>query len=562
MSTEHRTRLGLAVLVAFATWCFAATFGAAQGIENGKKEFANSIVPLPPSTGPTPAVTELKADAVKQTLPLNFEFGIPNESELRARVEKHEIISPAEMAEKYSGNVESIRKLEVWLKQQGFKSVEANSDNTAVYATATPEQIERSLGAKMVAVTINGETVPSASSPPSLPREIGNAVVSIDGLQPWVKARKRIVPRDKTSPGGLVPRPQAVTVPTYKVADILKAYNANGLNVPGKGAVTGAGQVIAILIDTLPSIVDVMSFWQRNNLQIDTKQLQLIKVHGSNLPDTEGEETLDTEWASGVAPGATVRVYASGSLSYADLDRAIDKIYADATQSNGLRHVSISLGLREDKVGAGELKAESLAFLKLAAIGVTTFVSSGDAGSNPDNTGHQRAKDVIVEYEASDPSVIGVGGTTLQLDRASGTVVKEVAWGDSGGGVSGVTSRPGWQNAYPSIPSSHRLVPDVSAVADPQPGAFVIFHGQEYPVGGTSWSTPIWAGFSALIADARQKQGKPPLGFLAPALYKLHGSGFRDILAGTNGAYQAGPGWDPVTGIGVPNIKALIGALP
>jgi kumamolisin len=103
----------------------------------------------------------------------------------------------------------------------------------------------------------------------------------------------------------------------------------------------------------------------------------------------------------------------------------------------------------------------------------------------------------------------------------------------------------------------------VSAVADPIPGAFVIFNQKEYPVGGTSWSTPIWAGFAALISDARQRQGKAPLGFLAPALYSILASkGFRDITAGNNGAYHAGPGWDPVTGIGVPNLKDLIGALP
>jgi kumamolisin len=81
-------------------------------------------------------------------------------------------------------------------------------------------------------------------------------------------------------------------------------------------------------------------------------------------------------------------------------------------------------------------------------------------------------------------------------------------------------------------------------------------------VGGTSWSAPIWAGFGALIAEAREKQGKKPLGFLAPALYKLPpGVGIRDITSGSNGAFQAGPGWDPVTGLGVPDVKALIQAL-
>jgi kumamolisin len=46
-------------------------------------------------------------------------------------------------------------------------------------------------------------------------------------------------------------------------------------------------------------------------------------------------------------------------------------------------------------------------------------------------------------------------------------------------------------------------------------------------------------------------------------LYGLQkGQGFRDIVTGSNGAYKAGPGWDPVTGLGVPDVKALIEAIP
>jgi kumamolisin len=56
--------------------------------------------------------------------------------------------------------------------------------------------------------------------------------------------------------------------------------------------------------------------------------------------------------------------------------------------------------------------------------------------------------------------------------------------------------------------------------------------------------------------------GKPALPFLNPLLYPLIGtSSFRDILQGTNGAFSAGPGYDLVTGIGVPNVKALIQSL-
>jgi kumamolisin len=81
-------------------------------------------------------------------------------------------------------------------------------------------------------------------------------------------------------------------------------------------------------------------------------------------------------------------------------------------------------------------------------------------------------------------------------------------------------------------------------------------------IGGTSWSAPVWAGFCALINEARGAAAKLPLPFLNPLIYPLMGSAcFRDIQMGSNGAFNAGPGYDMVTGIGVPNVKALIATL-
>jgi kumamolisin len=81
-------------------------------------------------------------------------------------------------------------------------------------------------------------------------------------------------------------------------------------------------------------------------------------------------------------------------------------------------------------------------------------------------------------------------------------------------------------------------------------------------IGGTSWSAPVWAGFCALINEARAKAGKTTLPFLNPLIYPLIGSScFRDIVRGSNGAFRAATGYDMVTGIGVPDVAALIQAL-
>jgi kumamolisin len=227
-----------------------------------------------------------------------------------------------------------------------------------------------------------------------------------------------------------------------------------------------------------------------------------------------------------------------------------------------MRQLSISLGLGETFMAQGEIKAQSLKFLKLAAAGVNVFVASGDAGSNPDVTGHSSGGPTQVEYESSDINVIGVGGTTLNL-APDGSVQSERGWTGSGGGKSGRFTRQSWQHG-PGVPAGNeRLVPDVALAADPNTGACVILHGQRQQIGGTSWSTPCWAGFCALINEARGKAGKPALTFLPPKLYPLLGSSsFRDITAGSNGAFSASAGYDMVTGIGVPNVKQLISALP
>ncbi len=103
----------------------------------------------------------------------------------------------------------------------------------------------------------------------------------------------------------------------------------------------------------------------------------------------------------------------------------------------------------------------------------------------------------------------------------------------------------------------------MAAAADPDTGAFLVFHGSVTQFGGTSWSAPMWAAFCALINEARLKAHKPALPFLNPLLYPLLGTpAFRDITTGSNGAFQAGAGYDLVTGLGVPNVKELIARLP
>jgi kumamolisin len=81
-------------------------------------------------------------------------------------------------------------------------------------------------------------------------------------------------------------------------------------------------------------------------------------------------------------------------------------------------------------------------------------------------------------------------------------------------------------------------------------------------IGGTSAVSPLWAGLIALMNQSLEAKSRP-VGFLTPRLYDLTAAAraFRDITAGNNGAYEANAGWDPCTGLGSPNGKALMKAL-
>jgi kumamolisin len=294
-------------------------------------------------------------------LDLSFGLAPQNEAELKDRVSRGETIPPSELNTKYGGDPEKSKKLRDWLAGQGFQSIQVNNDHTSVYARATVGQIRKSLGSNMVSYAPPGSKTayPSATTPPTLPLAIAGGVTSINGLQPWIQATGHSIPRAKKSdarkaigPGAQgiapIPRPERADKPEYKISDILKAYDADNLLVDSK-SITGEGQTIAILINTGPLMKDVVRFWKENGLKNKPEQVQIINVSGRPLSPSKRtiEETLDVEWASGIAPGATIRVYAAGSFEYPALNRALDRISEDAGKPDGLRILSISLGLPE-----------------------------------------------------------------------------------------------------------------------------------------------------------------------------------------------------------------------
>jgi kumamolisin len=523
-----------------------------------RKMFPNSVIPIPTSGVTAHGLIASAADPRhrEEKMDVSFSLSVPPEvqKELEARVDKGETISPQELKTKYAVDSNAASSLAAWLKKEGFAVTEVTPDQTTIYASAPASQIEASLGVHMVRVTREGQTYTAASDVPSLPEDVAQAVVHIGGLQPYRQARKHLRSRMQVKAEAAL-EPTVAYAPPYLAPEILKAYGGAGLGLSGNG------QEIAILIDTVPLDTDLTAFWTANGVTQSLARITKINVKGGTLPAPSGEETLDAQWASTIAPEANVRIYASGTLSFVDLDRALDRIYADALAQPTLRIVSISLGLSEAYMTEGEVNAEEARFVRFAALGVNVFVSTGDAGSNPGPDGQHANGPLAAEWMATSPHVVAVGGTSLRL-AANGQVASETGWTGSGGGKSKFFPRPAWQQGNGVPASNQRMIPDVGAAADPNEGGLIILNGQRLQYGGTSWSAPIWAGLCALINEARLNNHKPPLPYLNPLIYPTIGSNcFRDVLTQSNGAYSCGPGFDLVTGIGSPDLKQLVAKL-
>ena len=334
------------------------------------------------------------------------------------------------------------------------------------------------------------------------------------------------------------------------------------------------------------------------------------------------EVSLDVEWAHATAPLANILLVTTpvaetlgvqGFQQFMNAEQyVVDNHLADV--------ISQSFGAGEGSFHNGLSALTNLrhAFISAQANNITVLASSGDGGTtNPYKEPVKNPKTIpypSVGWPASDPLVTAVGGTYLctnasaavtdprTLDNTSppaacqGQNHDEVGWIDSGGGYSILFPRPAFQNVLPpgstfvgsSVgapgPNTNmRGVPDIAYQASSRTGVLVYdtlpattasgtgcgganpCSSGWYVVGGTSCSSPQWAG---LIAIADQMAGRD-LGYINPALYQIandpakYAKDYFDVTTGNNTTssipgYSASQGWDAVTGLGSPNVANLL----
>lgn len=330
-------------------------------------------------------------------------------------------------------------------------------------------------------------------------------------------------------------------------SDIRRAY-------AGNSTLTGTGQSLGLMELEGYNVSDVQLYFSKFGPPL-TAQVNGISTDGSPIPCTapacrdDSEQALDIEYAIAMAPGLSqVQVYvAKHAIS------VINRMASD----NSSKQLSTSWGWAEN------FAVDDPIFKEMAAQGQTFLTASGDFSSLQKSG----------PWPEEDANLTAVGGTDLTMLGAGSEWLKETGWASSAGGPSldKTISIEDYQlpfiNSVNAGSSRLRNVPDIAG--DANSDNYICYNAKcNGGWGGTSFASPIWAGFIALANEEAASNNKPPVGFINPTLYALasgsssqYSALFHDETKGKSGHFSAGPSFDLVTGLGSPHGQALIDAL-
>jgi subtilase family serine protease len=535
-------------------------------------------------------------------------------------------LTPQQFRKQFAPSQSQVGAIRAWLKSQGFTIDYTPTNNHYVAAEGTVAQAQAAFGVQFGMYNVNGQSVRSPSGNVSIPSSLANTVSGVIGLDdsavfvhtdritdaPPSPGFRNSPPlsdywAEQTSPyaypAGFTDLATPATAPWvvkgYTPDQIKGAYGISGYD--------GAGQTVAI-IDAYasPTILNDVNQWSINRGLPTMSPSQLVQVVPPGVykrpqnpaQDPQGwygEETLDVEAVHGMAPAAKI-VFVGAPNNYQDMDAAMNHV----VDMHLAQIVTNSYGFPTELLPPGYVKPFEDTLIQAAIEGIGVYFSSGDYGDETINFGF-----ATTDWPPSSPWVTAVGGTSLAIDQTNSRVF-ETGWGTSsyncntttlvctragwlygsGGGVSRIFAKP-WYQSDAGLSFSGRAVPDVAALGDPQTGLLVgqtqtfpdgVYY-DEYRIGGTSLSSPIFAGLMAL---ADQKAGYAH-GFANPLFYlNMNTGAFFDVTSlktavarrnfvnsvdVTNGTedrlrtfddYSGSPtqftgyGWDNVTGMGTP----------
>jgi subtilase family serine protease len=461
--------------------------------------------------------------------------------------------------------------------------------------TGNAAQASQAFHTEIHSLTQNGVRHYANVSEIAVPKSLASLIQSVRGLDDFKPHSHVVQIGSKGSPQftnasgnhGLAP------------GDIATIYDIQGVYQAG---VDGSGVTVAVVGQTDIDLADITAYRTAYNLPVNLPTIVLVA--GSSDPGSDVndlmEADLDIEVLGAGAPKAAL-IYVNSNNALTSLQYAIDQNLAQV--------VNMSYGGCEPDIAVSGASYQLLAE-QANAQGITLLATSGDAGAADCDTvlTASATHGLAVDFPASIPEFTAVGGTsftTLEANYFGSTnnsqggsalsYIPEVAWNEtafrsgilaSGGGASTVYAKPSWQQGNGVPTDGYRDVPDVAFFAMSTESGYIVCTGGDCAsgtpnfttsgmlLGGTSASTPVFAGIVTLLNNYLLSNGEiptPGLGNINPHLYSLADTTsdvFHDITQGNNivpctantvdctigsYGYSAGAGYDQVTGLGSVN---------
>ena len=511
-----------------------------------------------------------------------------NVDSVKAAIAAGQTMSRDAFVGQYAPAPEQVSAAVSYLQAQGFGNVQATPNNMLVTASGSAAAVEKAFNTSLHAFSVSGKTYFANAQPAFVPSALGGNVVAVLGLTnfPGLKAAPLKQPYGGVSaaPSGTgQPQPCTKGVNTTTGAPVCpRFYDPASFNIAydASSVPTADNTELAIFAVGDPSVA--IADFRDNEARWGMPQVPVNVVHAQPATgDTSGngEWTLDMTYSQAMAGNLKqIDLIVAGSFSYADLTVAMNRWASDDVAP--VMNASVG-GCEVFPYQSGDMLVGDMILVEAAAQGQTFFASTGDTGGYcgaagvPPNGGVGGAP--LVEYPASSPYAVAVGGTDL-FSNVDGTYLGEQAWQSGGGGVSQFEYSPNWEQGIQPIGTtpagySFRGVPDIAFDAAIETGALLWQGGTEYITGGTSLASPLAAGTYARMMNLYPTQ----LRFAAPQLYTSYAVStpqqiagppeteligpFHDVLQGTNGLFTALPKYDYTTGLGSIDVARLQAAL-
>ncbi|NNN37861.1 S8/S53 family peptidase [Streptomyces sp. S3(2020)] len=495
-------------------------------------------------------------------------------------------LSAKQAQQRFGASSEQVAAVKAWLSSAGLKVTGVTRHYVSVSGDVAAA--EKAFGTQLHNYAKGTKTYRAPAKTASAPESLNGAVLTVTGLD---NAPHKASHNDQLPGPGAVFKNSgpfssyygsktASTLPDAyggKIPYAIKGYTGKQLRAAyGAGTYTGKGVRVAITdAFASPTIAFDAQTYAKKHGDAAWKTGQLSQV----LPDTYthtgadecdasgwyGEETLDVEAVHAVAPAANVTYVGAASCYDDDLLDSLSKI----VDSHLADLVSNSWGDIEANQTPDLAAAYDQVFQFGAVEGIGFYFSSGDNGDEVANTGTKQ-----VDTPANSAWVTAVGGTSLAVGKGD-KYLWETGWGTekatlsadgkswtnfpgaftsgAGGGTSKTVAEPFYQKgvvpdalAKANNAAGNRVVPDISAIADPNTG-FLVGQTQtqadgsesysEYRIGGTSLASPVIAAVQALAQEAR---GGKAIGFANPSIYAKYGTkAYHDVTDNPTGRQLA-----------------------